>query len=248
MKIIKLFAFIAAIGICTACLAGCAAHKAEVAPVAPVTITADKPAPEWYSDGNDAYMQGKYEDAVALYDRAVMLDPAFEAAYLNRGAALGKLGRNEEALESFDKVIALNPASTTTYISKGRILIAMKRYDDALASLDKALALDAKSRAARIATALALLRRGGGGDPEKAKEILTQLLAEKNNDVAAARAYALLGDRENMLNTLKYLVAVAPAVKTYIGSEMEFEPYRDDPGFIEALKGNPEESGIGGIR
>lgn len=47
--------------------------------------------------------------AVAAYDRAVGIFPAYPEAFNNRGCALVELGRLPEAIESFSQCLRFNP-------------------------------------------------------------------------------------------------------------------------------------------
>lgn len=52
---------------------------------------------------------GRYEEALAAYDKALEIKPDFHLAWYNRGNALGSLERYEEALISYDKALEFNP-------------------------------------------------------------------------------------------------------------------------------------------
>jgi len=239
-KVIKSIALATALCITAASFTACATKKEAVVP--PPAAPAAEPKGEmtdadYFAEGNDAYGQGKYEDAVAAYDKAVGLNPAFKAAWFNKASALDKLGRHEEALAAFDKAIELAPASPAAYLAKGHTLIAMKKYDEAIGVMDKLMAVDKTNRLARTTVALALIKRDKGDDESKAGELLTAVLAAKTDDVAAARAYAMLHKKEQMISVVKYLVKIVPVVSTYLGTDAELEEYRDDPDFKAALKG-----------
>ncbi len=49
------------------------------------------------------------EGSIELFSQVIELDPGFVDAYVNRGAALGELGRYEEAIPDFNKAIQLDP-------------------------------------------------------------------------------------------------------------------------------------------
>lgn len=61
-------------------------------------LTADK----FYSEGN-------YEYAIALYDRALEINPNYLDALYNKGNALFSLGRYEEAIIWYDKSLIIEP-------------------------------------------------------------------------------------------------------------------------------------------
>ncbi|KAJ4840327.1 hypothetical protein Tsubulata_023741 [Turnera subulata] len=59
--------------------------------------------------GNDKYKKGKFEEALALYNRAISLDPTKAAYRSNRSAALIGLGRLMEAVAECKEAIRLDP-------------------------------------------------------------------------------------------------------------------------------------------
>ena len=55
--------------------------------------------------------QGKLEEAIAAYNKAILIKPDFAEAHTNRGNALKDLGRLDEAVVNYDK--AIQPVSYT---------------------------------------------------------------------------------------------------------------------------------------
>jgi tetratricopeptide (TPR) repeat protein len=53
--------------------------------------------------------QGKYEEAIEEYERAIELSPGFARAYNNMGLALERLGREEEAIEAYETALKKDP-------------------------------------------------------------------------------------------------------------------------------------------
>lgn len=53
--------------------------------------------------GYSLYMQGKYEDAIRCYNRAIEIDPKYTIAWNNKGKALSALNRDREAEAMFSK-------------------------------------------------------------------------------------------------------------------------------------------------
>lgn len=84
---------------------------------------------------------GRLVEALTAYDRAIALDPAFAAAYFNRGNAQSDLKRHEEALHSYEHAIALNPGSADAYIGRGNACSELGRHESALGSYARAIAL-----------------------------------------------------------------------------------------------------------
>lgn len=62
------------------------------------------------SMGNEAYKQGRFEEALAFYDRAIALDSNKAAYHSNKGAALIGLGRLIEAVFQCKEAIQIEPS------------------------------------------------------------------------------------------------------------------------------------------
>ena len=84
---------------------------------------------------------GRFDEALASYDRALAIIPGYADALYNRGVTLQELGRFDEAVDSYDRALAIQPAHFGALGNRGAALQALKRMDEALASYDRALAL-----------------------------------------------------------------------------------------------------------
>jgi protein O-GlcNAc transferase len=62
--------------------------------------------------GNTLFELKRFEEALASYDRAIVLRPNLAEAINNRGNALRALKRLGEALATFDRVIAMQPINS----------------------------------------------------------------------------------------------------------------------------------------
>lgn len=62
------------------------------------------------SVGNDAYKQGRFEQALALYERAIALDSNKSSYHYNKSAALIGLGRLAEAIHECQEAIRIEPS------------------------------------------------------------------------------------------------------------------------------------------
>ena len=61
------------------------------------------------AEGTELAKRGALVEALALYERALALDPSLAKAENNRGSVLRKLGRTEEARASFERALRLGP-------------------------------------------------------------------------------------------------------------------------------------------
>jgi tetratricopeptide (TPR) repeat protein len=83
----------------------------------------------------------RFDEALASYDRALVVRPDFAQALRNRGLTLQELKRFDEALASYDRALALRPDDAEALNNRGNTLKELKRSDEALASYDRALAV-----------------------------------------------------------------------------------------------------------
>jgi len=88
---------------------------------------------------------GRFEDALADYDRAIALAPRIAPFHNNRGFALYRLKRFEDAVSSIDQALGLNPNYPLAHKNRGEVLSALKRPAEALQSYDRAIALNPKA-------------------------------------------------------------------------------------------------------
>jgi tetratricopeptide (TPR) repeat protein len=85
------------------------------------------------------HQAGRIEEAVALYRRAVFLQPDYTAAHINLGVALVQQGRIDEAIEHYQRALALDPHAVDVLINLGTAVATQGRIDDAIAHYGRAL-------------------------------------------------------------------------------------------------------------
>ncbi len=64
---------------------------------------------QWRNEGFAHYNAKQYEKAIAAYDLAIQLDPAYVLAYYNRGLAYHAIGEYRKAISDYDRVLRLDP-------------------------------------------------------------------------------------------------------------------------------------------
>lgn len=129
------------------------------------------------------------EEAVACFDQALALQPAFGPAWFNRGWSLERLGRTGEAAECYAKAVELNPENAQGWANLA--LLAMKRGERDLARdyANRALAIEPWQPTARLALAESELK-----EPATAEARLRSLLSEPLGAFDRALANGLLAD------------------------------------------------------
>jgi len=130
---------------------------------------------------------GKLDEAVALLERAVELDPTVGATHNNLGIALARLRRFELAADRFQRAIALWPTGAQPHNNLASCLAEQGRYAEAVVCFERALRLDPAFPDARFNLALAL--RAAGRLDEAADEFRRVLRAAPH----LAKAHLQLG-------------------------------------------------------
>ena len=75
---------------------------------------------EYYFDRANIFsLEGKYEEAIVYYNKAIELDPNYTDAYNDRGFTKYYLGQYEDSIKDFNKVIELTPNYTNAYYDRG---------------------------------------------------------------------------------------------------------------------------------
>lgn len=100
---------------------------------------------DWVNRGITLYNQGKYDEAIKCYDKAIELNPQAAEVWYNKGTVFSKnLSRYGEAIQCFDKAIELNPQYIDAWYNRGQALKALGRTTEADAAFAKAKELGYK--------------------------------------------------------------------------------------------------------
>ena len=171
-------------------------------------------------NGNELLSQGKYEDAISVYDARLSIDPKDVDALHNKGVALQYLGRYEEAISWYDKVLGLDPKYVNALYSKGTALQGLGMYEEAISWYDKAQKEDPKYVNALINKALAL------GDLDKNEEAISWYDKALEVDPRAADALSgkgiilgKIGSTEEAISWFDKALAVDPKNAGALGNK-----------------------------
>jgi tetratricopeptide (TPR) repeat protein len=88
----------------------------------------------------------EYQKAIELYDRALVIQPDFYPARLEKSDVLITLGKSDMALQELQSVVKLQPALSLAQLKLGMLYEKQKMYPDAMAAYVAALAAAHRER------------------------------------------------------------------------------------------------------
>ena len=124
------------------------------------TPTKESQVDQLVQEGMLAHRQGRFSDAVRLYEKALKKTPQHLAALNLLADAHLHLGKNSRALTTIRRAIAINDAMPSAWIVQGSAQRRMGEFDSAIISLKKAVQLKPDSSDA-LMTLAGTLRDAG---------------------------------------------------------------------------------------
>src|ERR1700752_2180528 len=103
-------------------------------------------------EGNKFYKEGKYDEALEAYNKAVKKNPDDLTAMYNRSNALAKKGDKNAAMEGYEKLLsaAKDPKILErSFYDKGVLHQQQQQLDESIEAWKSALKLDPEDRLAR---------------------------------------------------------------------------------------------------
>ena len=101
------------------------------APQMPAAAQGQQTTQQLMNEGTVFAQAGRYAEAIAAFDRVILLAPTYAGAYFNKGNALFQMGRAEEAIAVYDQAIQLAPNVADAYAAKGKALDWLGHKDEA---------------------------------------------------------------------------------------------------------------------
>lgn len=178
---------------------------------------------------------GRFDEAIALQERARGLDPVAHRTDL--ATSLLRAGRDEDASRVATESIRLEPLDPRPHATLGWALFRLGRVDEGLAELERAVALIPSEDIwlAQLGEAYGL-----AGKIEKARGVLRQLEDPSRPLPASlyqlAYVYTGLGDAERAMDCLERAFERGGGPLYGIKGSFLFAPLRDNPRFKALLK------------
>ncbi|CAD5937982.1 tetratricopeptide repeat protein [Planktothrix agardhii] len=108
---------------------------------------------------NQQKREGKLNEAITKYRRAIKLSPNSFILYQNLGDTLAQKGLLEEAVLELKKAIELNPRSALSHCYLGEVAIKQKLFDEAIFYFDRAIEIQPKCHKYYNSLGLALMEK-----------------------------------------------------------------------------------------
>ncbi len=93
----------------------------------------------WQAQGTTYGMNGRHQEALTAFERALRMDNKLVTAWNGKGTALNMLRRNQEALAAFEQALKLEADNALAWNGKGAAQNALGLPEQALFSFDTAL-------------------------------------------------------------------------------------------------------------
>jgi len=164
--------------------------------------------------GSRAYAAGRFDDAIAAFERALAVAPASVPARVNLASALVRLERRDEAIEVLSSMRRANPGDEDSVVGLAILLAERQRFGEAIAVLDDAhrgfpgRAATATTLARLLASSPELARRDGARALELAMEVY-QADPGASHAETVALALAELGRCGEALDWMRRAVTAA---------------------------------------
>ncbi len=140
--------------------------------------------------------EGKVDEAIAAFNKALAIDPDLASAHYNLGIAYEKKDQPEEARKHFQETIRIKPGFGEAYQALGDSLMVAKKFQEASAILSKAAELMPESYAAVYNLGVSYSNSGKYAEAEGAYRKATQI--SPNEPIAHYQlAMSLLGQSKN---------------------------------------------------
>lgn len=178
---------------------------------------------------------GRHSEAVVEISRALEIDPLSLIANAIKGQILFFAGQYDDAEAHMLKAIEVEPNFWISHLTLGKIYERRRQYSQALAEFQKSSDLSgAPEPKSLLGFTYAMI-----GNTAEARRLLDDLkMMSAQNYVApkhVALVYAGLGKRDEMFMWLEKAYEDRDISLTFIKVEPRWDPYRDDPRFVDLL-------------
>lgn len=193
----------------------------------PANVSEFLAAESYFFKANSLVSEGKLDEALVQYKKAIDTDPKYSKALNDYGAILAIKGNLPQAAEMLQRAIKENPGEALFRTNYAQILSRMGKQEESINQLKEAYELNPKDQVVLTALARQMI---GKNDPDTAVNLLNQAvkLYPKSSGLHNQLSYALArsGDVSNALVHANKAVELDPksaAAHINLGSTMMIE-------------------------
>jgi tetratricopeptide (TPR) repeat protein len=105
-------------------------------------IYPERAFPAYHNRGLLYQAMGRYDQAIADYNKAIEINPRYINSYRNRGLIYRARGQYDRAIADYSKAIEIDPGFHKAYNNRGNIYTIKGEYDRAIADYTKAIEIN----------------------------------------------------------------------------------------------------------
>ena len=191
--------------------------------------------------GAELMKQGRLDEAIAEFQRAVEVDPNYAAAHFNLAYAYERRDRIDDAIAQYKKAIQADPRNVLGQNNLGVLYDKKGLYGEAIAAFEQALRIDPSN--ATVQGNLANARKNKAIVQEREARIADarkQVEARPKDSRAAynlARVYAALDMKEQAFEWLAKALQLGFDDIRFVRDDPALAGLKNDPRFAKLLEG-----------
>jgi tetratricopeptide (TPR) repeat protein len=174
----------------------------------------------------------EFGKALEMSERMIQSAPTDYRGYHRKGLSLVYLGKLKDAIACYDEALKYtaeeSPEQKTTLVLRSHARLLTSDWEKALSDTENALTIEPESSAATINKCIALKKLDRAGE---ANSIIRDILTKAEDKYYRACAFAVLGDKENMLKELAVAIEEDSRDRVNAKCDPDFADYREDPDF-----------------
>jgi Flp pilus assembly protein TadD len=202
---------------------------------------ASREAIKHHNFGGELVKQGRLDEALGQFTRALELDPRYTHAQLSLAYTLDRLGRVGEAVPAYRKAIELDPGNVTAMNNLAVLHLKKGEHDEAIRALEQALEVEPGNASLRknLETARANQRVLQERDDRIAEARRKAQAAPQDPEAAyhLARTLAFHFENDSALEWLAKALELGYPDPASWRSDPALTGLRADPRFVRLLDG-----------
>src|SRR4249920_1420071 len=102
-------------------------------------ISGCKNAEDYFSEGQDLYLDGHYKEAIIKYNRAIQANQYLKDSYIQMGNCYEYLNQHDSALKAYNALLKIFPDNTAANYYSGVSKYRQQKYAEAIPYYNRAL-------------------------------------------------------------------------------------------------------------